>query len=139
MIPELIGRLPIIATLNQLSEEDLARILTESKDALTRQYEVLFRYDGARLRFGYWWYGVSSASRSQPETPPPAHGQAARLRRLQATTRPIEPPIPQRTSDDGSGTELIEVPTPTSRKNSRVMGPAAVENSRTLPNACDPV
>ena len=51
MIPELIGRLPIIATLNQLSEEDLARILTEPRDALTRQYEVLFRYDGARLQF----------------------------------------------------------------------------------------
>src|SRR5271155_4229435 len=51
MIPELIGRLPVIATLNQLSEEDLARILTEPKDALTKQYEVLFRYDGARLRF----------------------------------------------------------------------------------------
>jgi ATP-dependent Clp protease ATP-binding subunit ClpX len=51
MIPELIGRLPIIATLNQLSEKDLARILTEPRDALTRQYEVLFRYDGARLRF----------------------------------------------------------------------------------------
>ncbi len=53
MIPELIGRLPIIATLNQLSEEDLARILTEPKDALTRQYEVLFCYDGARLRFDH--------------------------------------------------------------------------------------
>jgi len=51
MIPELIGRLPIIATLNQLSEEDLARILTEPKDALTKQYEVLFHYDDARLNF----------------------------------------------------------------------------------------
>jgi ATP-dependent Clp protease ATP-binding subunit ClpX len=51
MIPELIGRLPIIATLNQLSEEDLARILTEPRDALTKQYEVLFRYDDARLKF----------------------------------------------------------------------------------------
>ncbi len=51
MIPELIGRLPIIASLNQLSEEDLARILTEPRDALTRQYEVLFRYDDARLKF----------------------------------------------------------------------------------------
>jgi ATP-dependent Clp protease ATP-binding subunit ClpX len=51
MIPELIGRLPIIATLNQLSEEDLARILTEPKDALTKQYEVLFHYDDARLKF----------------------------------------------------------------------------------------
>jgi ATP-dependent Clp protease ATP-binding subunit ClpX len=51
MIPELIGRLPVIATLNQLSEDDLARILTEPKDALTRQYDVLFHYDGARLAF----------------------------------------------------------------------------------------
>jgi ATP-dependent Clp protease ATP-binding subunit ClpX len=51
MIPELIGRLPVIATLNQLSEEDLARILNEPKDALTRQYQVLFHYDGAKLEF----------------------------------------------------------------------------------------
>jgi ATP-dependent Clp protease ATP-binding subunit ClpX len=51
MIPELIGRLPVIATLNQLSEEDLARILTEPKDALTKQYAVLFHYDGAKLEF----------------------------------------------------------------------------------------
>ncbi len=51
MIPELIGRLPIIATLNQLSEDDLARILSEPRDALTKQYQVLFRYDDARLKF----------------------------------------------------------------------------------------
>jgi ATP-dependent Clp protease ATP-binding subunit ClpX len=51
MIPELIGRLPVIATLNQLSEDDLAKILTEPKDALTKQYEVLFHYDGAKLKF----------------------------------------------------------------------------------------
>ena len=51
MIPELIGRLPVIATLNQLSEDDLARILVDPKDALTKQYRVLFHYDGARLEF----------------------------------------------------------------------------------------
>ena len=51
MIPELIGRLPVIATLNQLSEDDLARILVEPRDALTKQYRVLFHYDGARLEF----------------------------------------------------------------------------------------
>lgn len=51
MIPELIGRLPVISSLNQLSEEDLARVLTEPKDALTKQYQVLFHYDGARLEF----------------------------------------------------------------------------------------
>ncbi len=51
MIPELIGRLPVIASLNQLSEDDLARILTEPKDALAKQYHVLFHYDGAKLEF----------------------------------------------------------------------------------------
>jgi ATP-dependent Clp protease ATP-binding subunit ClpX len=51
MIPELIGRLPVIATLNQLSEADLARILTEPRDALTRQYQVLFHLDGAKVQF----------------------------------------------------------------------------------------
>jgi len=51
MIPELIGRLPIIGSLETLSEGDLARILTEPKDSLTKQYQVLFHYDGARLEF----------------------------------------------------------------------------------------
>ena len=51
MIPELIGRLPVIASLNQLSEADLARVLTEPRDALTKQYQVLFHYDGASLAF----------------------------------------------------------------------------------------
>jgi ATP-dependent Clp protease ATP-binding subunit ClpX len=51
MIPELIGRLPVISTLNQLSVADLERILTEPKDALVKQYQVLFHYDKARLDF----------------------------------------------------------------------------------------
>lgn len=51
MIPELIGRLPVIASLNQLSEADLSRVLTEPKDSLTKQYQVLFHYDGAKLEF----------------------------------------------------------------------------------------
>jgi ATP-dependent Clp protease ATP-binding subunit ClpX len=51
MIPELIGRLPVISALNQLSVGDLARILTEPKDALIKQYQVLFHYDDARLSF----------------------------------------------------------------------------------------
>jgi ATP-dependent Clp protease ATP-binding subunit ClpX len=51
MIPELIGRLPVISTLNELSVADLARILTEPRDALIKQYQVLFHYDGAKLTF----------------------------------------------------------------------------------------
>jgi len=51
LIPELIGRLPVIATLKELSEEDLIRVLTEPKDALIKQYQALFALDGAELEF----------------------------------------------------------------------------------------
>jgi ATP-dependent Clp protease ATP-binding subunit ClpX len=51
MIPELVGRLPVVSTLNQLSVDDLARILTEPKDALLKQYQLLFHHDKARLVF----------------------------------------------------------------------------------------
>ena len=51
LIPELIGRLPVIASLNQLSEADLARILVEPKNAITKQYEVLFHLDEAGVEF----------------------------------------------------------------------------------------
>ena len=51
LMPELIGRLPIITTLNPLSEDDLVRILTEPKNALTKQYQELLSMDGVRLEF----------------------------------------------------------------------------------------
>ena len=51
MIPELVGRLPIISTLDQLSVDDLAKILVEPKDALLKQYQVLFHHDEATLQF----------------------------------------------------------------------------------------
>ncbi len=51
LIPELVGRLPVIATMQELEEEDLVRILTEPKNALTKQYERLFELENVRLRF----------------------------------------------------------------------------------------
>ncbi len=51
LIPEFIGRLPVIATLEDLSEEDLIKILTEPRNAITRQYQKLFELDGVALRF----------------------------------------------------------------------------------------
>lgn len=51
LIPELVGRLPVVASLQQLSEADLVRILTEPKDALVKQYKKLFRHDNAKLEF----------------------------------------------------------------------------------------
>lgn len=51
MLPELVGRLPIITTLNPLSESDLLRILTEPKNALIKQYEELLLMDNVKLEF----------------------------------------------------------------------------------------
>jgi ATP-dependent Clp protease ATP-binding subunit ClpX len=51
LIPEFIGRIPIIATLNELSLEALVRILTEPKNALIKQYKKLFELEGVQLKF----------------------------------------------------------------------------------------
>ena len=51
IIPELVGRLPVITSLNSLTKEDLVRILTEPKNALCKQYTKLLEYDGVQLSF----------------------------------------------------------------------------------------
>ncbi len=51
IIPELIGRLPVIAPLTSLKREDLVRILTEPKNAMTKQYKALMSYDGVELDY----------------------------------------------------------------------------------------
>ena len=51
IIPELVGRLPVIAALDGLGREDLVRILTEPKNALVKQYQKLFSYDDVKLVF----------------------------------------------------------------------------------------
>lgn len=51
LMPELIGRLPILVTLNPLLEEDLVRILTEPKNAIVKQYKELLSMDGVELEF----------------------------------------------------------------------------------------
>ena len=51
MIPEFVGRAPLIVQLHPLGEDDLVRILTEPKNALVKQYQELFRMEGIELRF----------------------------------------------------------------------------------------
>jgi ATP-dependent Clp protease ATP-binding subunit ClpX len=51
IIPELVGRLPVIATLDSLSRKDLVRILTEPKNAISKQYQELLSFDGVDLEF----------------------------------------------------------------------------------------
>ena len=51
LIPEFIGRLPVIATLHELNEEALIDILTKPKNALVKQFQKLFDMDGVKLKF----------------------------------------------------------------------------------------
>lgn len=51
LIPEFIGRLPVVATLTELDEDALIQILVEPKNALTKQYQALFKLEGAELEF----------------------------------------------------------------------------------------
>ena len=51
LIPEFIGRIPVIATLNPLTIEDLMRVLREPKNAIIKQYQALFELDGIELEF----------------------------------------------------------------------------------------
>jgi ATP-dependent Clp protease ATP-binding subunit ClpX len=51
LIPEFVGRLPVVATLNELNEEALIAILTQPKNALIKQYQKLFEFEDVHLRF----------------------------------------------------------------------------------------
>jgi ATP-dependent Clp protease ATP-binding subunit ClpX len=51
MIPEFVGRMPVVSTLNELGEDELVTILTEPRNALVRQYQKLFEMEGVELRF----------------------------------------------------------------------------------------
>jgi ATP-dependent Clp protease ATP-binding subunit ClpX len=51
LIPEFVGRLPVVATLEELDESALVRILTEPKNAITKQYVKLFDMEGSEIEF----------------------------------------------------------------------------------------
>lgn len=51
LIPEFVGRLPVVATLEKLTEEALVQILTEPRNALVKQFETIFELDGVKLTF----------------------------------------------------------------------------------------
>ncbi len=51
LIPEFVGRLPVVATLNDMTEDDLVHILTQPKNALVKQYQKLFAIEGVKLAF----------------------------------------------------------------------------------------
>ena len=51
LIPEFIGRLPVVSQLKELTEDDLVKIMTEPKNSIVKQYQKLLAYDGVELEF----------------------------------------------------------------------------------------
>lgn len=51
LIPEFVGRIPVIATFHELNEDAMVKILTEPKDAIVKQYQALFEMEGVKLKF----------------------------------------------------------------------------------------
>lgn len=64
MIPSLLAGIPVVTALKELSEEDLVRVLTEPKNALVKQYTVMFKYEDSDLVFeddgAYRYCGASN-------------------------------------------------------------------------------
>jgi ATP-dependent Clp protease ATP-binding subunit ClpX len=80
MIPEFVGRLPVIAALMPLSEDELARILVEPKNALVRQYQKYFEFEGSRLEFSE--EGLREIARAALEKNTGARGLRAVLEKI---------------------------------------------------------
>ena len=72
LIPEFIGRLPVIATLHELNEEALIDILTKPKNALVKQFQKLFEMDGVKLKFTKTALVGGRAGGARSATPAPA-------------------------------------------------------------------
>ena len=51
MIPEFVGRIPVVATLSELDEDALVQILTKPKNAITKQYQILLEFENVKLTF----------------------------------------------------------------------------------------
>ena len=83
LIPEFVGRLPVIATLEELDEEALVRILREPKNALTRQYQKLFEMEGVHLRSPT---ARSARSRARRSSGSPARAGCGRSWRTSCST-----------------------------------------------------
>ena len=77
LIPEFVGRLPVVATLEELDEDALVRILTEPKNAITKQYEKLFRDGGLRDRVPP--RGALRRAPVRPWSARPAHAACATI------------------------------------------------------------
>ena len=68
LIPEFIGRLPVLSVIHQLAQEDLVTILTEPRNALVKQFERFFEFDGIELVFAEESLGAIADKALERET-----------------------------------------------------------------------
>ena len=80
LIPEFTGRLPVITTMKELSEDDLVRVLTEPKNSLVKQYQKLLSMDGVALSFEP--DALKSLAKTALERKTGARGLRAEMERL---------------------------------------------------------
>ena len=72
LIPEFIGRLPVVAAIHQLTRDDLITILTEPRNALTRQFQRFFEFDEIELSLRTRTRSARSPTRRSSARPAPA-------------------------------------------------------------------
>ena len=109
LIPEFIGRLPVVAAIHQLTRDDLITILTEPRNALTRQFERFFEFDEIELVFASGLAGrdLRQGARARGRRPRPAldpRGDAAR-RAVRAPLAPRRAQVRGDQGDDPAGAE----------------------------------
>ena len=80
LIPEFIGRLPVVAAIHQLTRDDLITILTEPRNALTRQFQRFFEFDDIELQFQEDSPARSPTRRSSARPAPAACARSSRRR-----------------------------------------------------------
>ena len=109
LIPEFIGRLPVISAVHQLRREDLVQILTEPKNALTRQYQRFFGYDSIELEFrdDALWEIADKALAARDRRPRPAldHRERAARRDVRAAVAQGRLQVRDHEGDDLEGPE----------------------------------
>ena len=69
LIPEFVGRLPVISAIHQLTRDDLIRILSEPRNALVKQFQRFFSFDGIELHFADDVARLDRATRRSSATP----------------------------------------------------------------------
>src|SRR5439155_538344 len=115
LIPELVGRLPVVGVLDHLDEAALVSILTEPKNAITKQYQRFFEMEGVKLDFTEG--AVRERTEAQTiEVPPPAGRRIAAREGRAGAARRRAPPRPRAGARPDRGSR---------RRDVRVPGPAA--------------